>query len=140
MNDHQERKRRLFGRETEIYNQLRKVKEILGTPKVKRTLLDLAEYLARNRHFPLVPRLERRHLDMLVAWFLDHFPAMFECTSLNEMFTAGLRPQTAQASAEPALDSEDEDPWRFGSRFDDEEVHDFRSLDDEGSVDWPVWE
>jgi hypothetical protein len=130
ISDHEVRKQRLAGREGEIAIRLSQLKRTIGTRQVKRSLLKFAQDLARSRHFPLVPRLERRHLDLLVAWFIDHYPAVFDCPSLQATPSAGLGPQPAAVSAQPGPVPYFEDPW-------DLPFPDFSSPDD---PEWDTWD
>jgi hypothetical protein len=58
---------------------------LIQTPKVKETLMQTAkrlEYEGGKR----LPRLETRNLRVLILWFIDNYPDIFESTSIEEFF------------------------------------------------------
>jgi hypothetical protein len=131
--DREEKERRLCGRQSEIALRKAQLRRTFRTPKLKETLLAFAEQLAQRRGFPLVPRIERRELDLLVAWFIDHFPAMFLCSSVIQMLYAPFGPPQSSGSVEPDPPGEDFEGWRLeGDGF-----HDLFEPEVVGE-DWPT--
>jgi hypothetical protein len=111
LRDREEKVRRLAGREAEIAQAKAELVKAFRTPKLKQRLLELAAELTRTRDFPLVPRLELRNVDLLVAWFIDHFPAILTCTSWRQMLNAPFGQQPLPEVAEPNNPEADRARW-----------------------------
>jgi hypothetical protein len=97
-----------MGREVELAAHTAKLDGIIHTPQRQKTLLQTANKL-QSYGYPFVPRLEKRNLKLLILWFVDHCPKLFECSSITDLFAP--QPQLGNVIDLPWS----EDNWDFDS-------------------------
>jgi hypothetical protein len=90
LSDHVEIVRRIRGRELELARLTARLTSIIPSQKRKETLIRLANKRAVQLGQPFLPRLVARNLSLIILWFADNCPDVFNCVCITEFFPPSL--------------------------------------------------
>jgi hypothetical protein len=105
MKDHIEIARRIRGRELELVRLSARLSSIIPSQKRKESLIKLANKRAVQLDCPFLPRLVCRSLPLMILWFADNYPEIFNCVSIAELLPPS--PDGSEENAPPQKEEVD---------------------------------